>query len=156
MDILIGNNVFWNLISVGQVKLNEEGLLLQKTRLGWVLAGPMPNSYLGPKTNVVQCNLIQNLGVEKQFAKFWELEEHFNNKVKSNEEKFCESHFSHMVKRDANCRFIVTIPFKGDLSQLGDSKEIAERRLLNIERKLQGNPQLKSEYLKFLTEYSDL
>lgn len=34
IDILIGNNVFWNLISLGHVKLNDEGLLLQKTRLG--------------------------------------------------------------------------------------------------------------------------
>lgn len=43
IDILIGNNIFWNLISLGQVKLNNEGLLLQKTRLGWILAGPTPN-----------------------------------------------------------------------------------------------------------------
>ena len=122
IDILIGNNIFWNLISVGQVKLNEEGLVLQKTRLGWILAGPMPRFNLSPQTNVVSCNLTQNLCVESQLLKFWEFEENLTKRANSNEEKLCDSHFYMTVKRDENGRFVVTIPFKGHLSQLGDSK----------------------------------
>ena len=156
IDILIGNNIFWNLISVGQVKLNREGLVLQKTRLGWILAGPMPRFNLSPQTNVVRCNLTQNLCVEGQLLKFWELEENLTKRANSKEEKLCDSHFSKTVKRDENGRFVVTIPFKGHLSQLGDSRQMAERRLLNIEKKLLRNSELKREYSEFLCEYNDL
>ena len=87
VDILIGNNVFWNLICIGQIKLNDEGLILQKTRLGWILAGPIPNSSLKSQFNIIRCNLIQNLNVEKQLVKFWELEEHLHKREKSVDEK---------------------------------------------------------------------
>ncbi|XP_033213705.1 uncharacterized protein LOC117170777 [Belonocnema kinseyi] len=125
IDILIGNNIFWTLICIGQVKLNDQGLLLQKTRLGWILAGPMPNSSLMSRFNTVRCNLIQNINIEKQIAKFWELEEHLNKKSKSIDEKLCESLFSKTVKRDANGRFIVTIPFKDETP-----KEIVQTALI--------------------------
>ncbi|XP_033231493.1 uncharacterized protein LOC117182504, partial [Belonocnema kinseyi] len=156
IDILIGNNIFWTLICIGQVKLNDQGLLLQKTRLGWILAGPMSNSSLISRFNTVRCNLIQNINIEKQIAKFWELEEHLDKKSKSIDEKLCESLFSKTVKRDANGIFIVTIPFKGNLDQLGESKEQAERRFLNLERKLKRKPELKKEYTAFMTEYEKL
>ena len=48
------------------------------------------------------------------------------------------------------------IPFKRHLSQLGDSKQKAERHLLNIERKLLRNPELKRTYSEFLCEYNKL
>ncbi|XP_033228509.1 uncharacterized protein LOC117180229 [Belonocnema kinseyi] len=118
IDILIGNNIFWTLICIGQVKLNGQSLLLQKTRL--------------------------------------ELEEHLDKKSKSIDENLCESLFSKTVKRDANGRFIVTIPLKGNLDQLGESKEQAERCFLNLERKLERKPELKKEYTAFMTEYEKL
>ena len=39
IDLLIGVELFWNLICVGQIKSSDKHLTLQKTRLGWILAG---------------------------------------------------------------------------------------------------------------------
>ncbi|XP_043466955.1 uncharacterized protein LOC122501502 [Leptopilina heterotoma] len=156
IDILIGNNIFWNLISLGQVKLNNEGLLLQKTRLGWILAGPTPNLCLNPVLNTVNCNLIQTLNLETQLTKFWELDEHFESKPKTLNDKYCESFFEKTTKRDENGKFIVTIPLKGNLDQLGESKEQALRRFLNLEKRLKKNPELKTDYNNFMIEYENL
>ena len=90
IDILIGNNIFWNLISVGQVKLNEESLVLPNSRLDWILASPKPRFNLNPQTNVVRCNLTQNLCVESQLLKFWELEEKLTKRANSKDEKLCD------------------------------------------------------------------
>ncbi|XP_029055099.2 uncharacterized protein LOC114882378 [Osmia bicornis bicornis] len=49
IDVLIGAEVFWQLLCVGQVRSPSDHLTLQKTRLGWILAGragdPRPASF---------------------------------------------------------------------------------------------------------------
>lgn len=40
VDILIGAGVFWELLCVGQLRLGDCLPILQKTKLGWVVAGP--------------------------------------------------------------------------------------------------------------------
>jgi len=39
---------------------------------------------------------------------------------------------------------------------MGDSKDITMKRFLSLERRLDKNPSLKSEYVKFLREYEGL
>lgn len=34
IDMLIGANIFWDLLQMGQIKLNDKGPILQKTCLG--------------------------------------------------------------------------------------------------------------------------
>lgn len=48
IDALIGAQLFFQLLCIGQIRLNEHGLTLQRTRLGSVLAG---------KTNVAKGEL---------------------------------------------------------------------------------------------------
>lgn len=156
VDILIGNNVFWNLICIRPINLNDDGLILQKTRLGWILAGPLPSSLSKNQTNSSNCNLIRNLDLENQLAKFWELEEIPVTVSKSTEEELCESHFIKTFKREDDGRFVVNILFKGNLDQLGDSREQAVRRFLKLEKKLEKNPHLKLDYNAFMSEYWDL
>ncbi|XP_055543437.1 uncharacterized protein LOC129728988 [Wyeomyia smithii] len=69
------------------------------------------------------------------------------------EEKRCEDHFYKHTVRDDDGKFIVRLPFLDSSSLLGDSRQIAEKRLSHIERKLQRNPHLKLEYHAFLREY---
>jgi hypothetical protein len=44
----------------------------------------------------------------------------------------------------------------GDPNQLGTSHRSAEHRLLAIERRLERDPELKTEYHRFMTEYEEL
>ncbi|XP_037944114.1 uncharacterized protein LOC119676918 [Teleopsis dalmanni] len=48
------------------------------------------------------------------------------------------------------------LPFKGDTSTLGNSQEIALRRYLSMERRLDSNIELKLEYVKFMQDYENL
>lgn len=45
IDILLGANIFWDLLCVGQVKTNNLGPILQKTHLGWILSVPSRRSF---------------------------------------------------------------------------------------------------------------
>ncbi|XP_033212150.1 uncharacterized protein LOC117169753 [Belonocnema kinseyi] len=153
IDIFLGNAVFWSLICVGQIKLNNEGLILQKTRLGWMLAGPMPDS----PSKLVSCNAISKINIESQLRQFWELEEfNLDKRVTSVDEGFCEEFFVKTLKRDNEGRFIVTIPLKRNPQCLGDSREIAKRRLLNLESRLGKQTELREDYSRFIREYIDL
>ncbi|XP_030753971.1 uncharacterized protein LOC115880817 [Sitophilus oryzae] len=151
IDMLLGADLFWDLICVGQIKLNKNGPILQKTRFGWVLAGPV-NSIPGTS---IQCNFSKNIS-ENDLQRFWEIENFPNNKILSSEEKYCEEHFVKNTFRNEAGRFNVTIPFKGDISKLGDSKNLALKRFSYLERKLQNNGMLRELYCKFMQEYIDL
>ncbi|KAJ8950956.1 hypothetical protein NQ318_008397 [Aromia moschata] len=56
---------------VGQINLSTRGPILQKSRFGWIVAGSIPSS----TAQTSHCNLSQNIGLEKQLTRFWEVEE---------------------------------------------------------------------------------
>ena len=47
----------------------------------------------------------------------------------------------------------MSIPFKDEISDLGDSLSTAHKRLLAMERKLSKNVQLRDKYIEFLADY---
>lgn len=60
-------------------------------------------------------------------------------------------------QRDQHGRFVVQLTLKNEISLLGRSQEIAERRLrVEIERKLQKDNELKKIYTDFIREYEAL
>lgn len=150
VDLLIGSGVTLALFSVGQINLSREGhdLYLQKTRLGWVVAGGMPSR--GTPKNT--CHLSN---LEVQLAKFWEIEEIPVDKPKSIQEIECESHFVRTARGDDG-RYIVRLPFRKTDVRLGESRTAALRRLSALERRLESNTILKREYSKVLKEYLSL
>ncbi|XP_058817817.1 uncharacterized protein LOC131681123 [Topomyia yanbarensis] len=96
-------------------------------------------------------------GLCQQLRKFWEIEEYAVPKIHiSEEEKRCEEHFSMHTVRNNSGKFTVRLPFLHPPSQLGDSRQMAVRRLEHMERKLHRNPLLKQEYHAFLREYLEL
>ncbi|XP_066600221.1 uncharacterized protein [Prorops nasuta] len=151
VDILLGAEWFWRILCVGQISLNQQGLVLQKTKLGWIVGGP--NS-IAP-TSSVNCNMVST-SLEDKLEAFWSIESPSVQRVLSFEERECERIFASTFTRNEEGRFVVTIPLKIDPSKLGDSRESAERRLLSLERKFNRQPRLKEAYIKFLKEYEEL
>lgn len=83
------------------------------------------------------CGVPANLQLSNQLEKFWKMEE-INHKLQcSKEENECEAHFASTFTRNHEGRFIVELPLKGDIEQLGESYHIAERRFKTLERKLE-------------------
>ncbi|XP_066255904.1 uncharacterized protein [Euwallacea similis] len=108
------------------------------------------------------CNLSVNSRhggreIEFDLKRFWEVEENFaETKAWSAEELSCEEHFQRTHKRSSDGRFVVAIPFKHPVTELGNSKEKALQRFLSLERKLNKDQGMKDEYCKFIREYLSL
>lgn len=148
IDLLIGSRALISMFSVGQINLSceEQDLYLQKTRLGWVVAGGVPSQ----KASKATCHITT---LHEQLCKFWSIEEVTTRKPRSKEEMQCETHFLSNVTRDGSGRYIVRLPFRETSDRLGDSRSIALKRLLSLERKLDVNEGLKIEYTRVIEEY---
>ncbi|XP_066260793.1 uncharacterized protein [Euwallacea similis] len=158
IDLLIGSELFYRLLCVGQISLGPNSPILQKTRFGWVVSGAMMQAGI--------CSTVCNLSVnsrhggreiEFDLKRFWEVEENFaETKTWSAEELSCEEHFQRTHRRSSDGRFVVAIPFKHPVTELGNSKEKALQRFLSLERKLSKDQGMKDEYCKFIREYLSL
>ncbi|XP_065094442.1 uncharacterized protein LOC135714967 [Ochlerotatus camptorhynchus] len=83
---------------------------------------------------------------------FWECEEGFTTTNYSMEETKCEEHYQKTVKRMEDGRYSVGLPKSNEvLARLGESKEIAHRRLMLLDRRLA----LRKEYHAFMADYLD-
>lgn len=160
VDMLIGCDLFYELLCVGQIKLGKDEPIMQKTMLGWILAGPVSSSVCSYFTRSfvthVQSDNYSQSNVEFKIEKFWELEETSLRKPLSAEGAFCEDHFEKNVRRDVDGRFIVSIPFKDSTQKLGNSRTNAERRFLSIENKFAKDRELHKRYSDFMHEYEEL
>ncbi|XP_043466286.1 uncharacterized protein LOC122501086 [Leptopilina heterotoma] len=152
VDALLGAEIFYDLISVGQIKLSKQSAVLQKTKLGWVLAGKIGQAVQNKRTH---CHLsLENIG--NQIKLLWELDEFPPKKFLSPEESEVEKHFKENTKRDRDGKYTVKLPVNEKINKLGSSYTIAERQFLALERKFESNKELKNEYCKFMREYEEL
>jgi hypothetical protein len=148
IDLLIGNELFMRLLSVGQISSKTpNGPIFQKTQLGWIIGGTLPMATA--PTSV--CHVSQT--VEQQIQKFWQIEEFDHKTSLSADDEYCEKYFQASTRRDHSGRFIVKLPFKHDPPNLGVSKNAAINRLRSMETKFKRDPQLQFEYNNFMNEY---
>jgi len=90
--------------------------------------------------------------------RFWRLENYDNDKSKilSLDEKRCERHFERTTTRSDEGRFIERLPFHDNDLPIGANREIALKRLYQLERTLSRNETLRNRYIEFMREYIDL
>ncbi|XP_012136800.1 uncharacterized protein LOC105662012 [Megachile rotundata] len=135
IDMLLGSGAALSLLSIGQINLappEEPGLYLQKTKVGWVIGGSSPGSDSPHSTT---CHNIRTLHFG--MARFWEIEESPQTQHLSDSDKFAEQHYVRHTKRNNDGRYVVALPFKDNIGQLGESKTQALKRFESLERKLQ-------------------
>ncbi|XP_011169928.2 uncharacterized protein LOC105202933 [Solenopsis invicta] len=154
IDILLGTEKFWELLCIGQIKLGKNKPIIQKTLLGWVVSGTVDISN-SDRNGQTSCNLSTMEILNQTVQKFWEIEGFQNDKKLTSEEKYCEELFNSSYKRQTDGRFIVKYK-KEVLPLLNDSREIALKRFLSLERKLSKQPTFKEEYVAFMREYQQL
>lgn len=157
IDMLLGSQVFWEIICVGQVQLGAGLPILHKTLMGWIIAGNL-NLKQTQLNSSINCLNIQpsNLQLDEQLTKFWQLEEVNCQSSFSITDKYCESHFLENTRRDQYGRFTVSIPLKNTINNLGNSRQAALNRFISLEKRLSKNNNLRNEYVKFMTEYETL
>ncbi|GFS49999.1 integrase catalytic domain-containing protein [Trichonephila clavipes] len=155
IDLLLSNQIFFEILNSGKLKLADEKLILQDTVFGYVTSGVMSHNY----TKKSYCGLVTNANeLNNSIKRFWEIENcpDFEIPTMSREEKLCEEHFTSTYNRDETGRFIVKMPLSRDPSCLGDSKQMALRRLNSLWRRLVQDPKILELYRNFIHEYLEM
>ncbi|KAL4096395.1 hypothetical protein QTP88_021357 [Uroleucon formosanum] len=147
IDMLLGAEIFFELMTTGQLRPTPHGPIFKNTTLGWIVSGSVSNNER--KTETASVSLVSLCNLEKQIARFWQLEEVNNNNVLSLEEKLCKKYFYQNVRREVDGRYVVSLPFS-DVSKLGKSYNTALRSFLSLERRLQSDTELKKKTYKFV------
>lgn len=156
IDLLIGAESFWDLISVGQIRLGKQSPILQKSLLGWLVSRPIGGSK-SKKIKQTSCNLSIMQELSNTMNRFWEIEGYPVANDLNPEEEYCEKHFKETHTRQSDGRFVVKLPIKKEvLKSLTGSREVALKRFLALERKFAKNSEFKTEYVKFMQEYFQL
>lgn len=155
VDLLLGAEIFFDLMCVGRIKLSPTQPTWQKTLLGWIASGSLVTAT--PSQNGTICSLATNEQLNANLSRFWQIEHDERQVTRSPEERKCERHFAETYRRDEEGKFIVSMPIEEEqLRRLGESRDLAIKRFKNIERKFERQPQLKQEYSKFMHEYLEL
>ncbi|XP_045541461.1 uncharacterized protein LOC123722953 [Papilio machaon] len=96
--------------------------------------------------------------VDQLLRQFWEINEDSPNvKPLSKAERQCEEHFKKTHTRNTDGRYKVRLPFKDeDAPNLGNSRQLALKRLHQMENKFKRIPEFHEEYCKFMRQYESL
>lgn len=160
INMILGCEIFFELMCIGQIKLGKNLPVLQKTLLGWIAAGPVPCYKSNVrKSDVMLSNcLFSQDSLKNSIEKFWLVEEVSSTpqSLMTKEELECENYFVKTTTRNESGRFIVKLPLKETFHELGESQQIALSRLHSIERRLARNPELEKSYKTFMEEYINL
>lgn len=159
IDMLLGSEVFWSILGSQRKELGKNMPILQDSALGWIIAGNLSlnNSTTEPNKMSVNNLCMDVCTLDQKLSKFWDIEEvDIERRNLSLSEKYCEDYFKETTTRDEQGKFVVRIPFKNNLNQLGFSRNIALNRFESLEKRLKKNSSLKKEYQTFMAEYENL
>ncbi|GFV97517.1 DUF1758 domain-containing protein [Trichonephila clavipes] len=146
IDLLLGAEIFYEILLPGQTNLLNTKLIFQNTVFGYIASGSIPVS----SENKPHCGLIKdNVDLEKTMRRFWEIENVEPETIKNKETIICEEHFQKNHARDSTGRYIVSMPFKKDPNCLGQSKDIALKKLNSLWNRLKREP----NYLKLYRDF---
>ncbi|XP_076384449.1 uncharacterized protein LOC143263129 [Megalopta genalis] len=154
IDMLLGAGTALSILSVGQINLSQPDdpdLYLQKTMLGWVIGGSAPTF---KPIRSASCHTHTSLQFD--LTRFWEIEDGPQIPHFSEAETACEEYFKNTITRNAEGRYVVSLPFNNDKPKLGESKSAAYKRFLSLERRLKRDPELNNQYKAIFKEYLDL
>lgn len=156
IDVLVGAEVFWNVLGTASINLGKQQPTLRETKLGWIVSGPVALPLHSSSSSQSHfCNMSMN-DVNTNLNKFWQLDSVSSTHSLSQEERACEDSFLANTTRDENGTFVVTIPLKEHPRVLGDSYNMAKQRFLSLERRFSRDPVFKERYIAFMREYERL
>ncbi|XP_024892506.1 uncharacterized protein LOC112467859, partial [Temnothorax curvispinosus] len=168
IQIIIGADLYSDLILDGIRKGDIGQPIAQNSVLGWVISGPLKSnatdahsttmhSAQSPLARISMHHAFCSPSLEEELRRFWEVEELPKQSILTPQEKQCEEHFRATHSRDSDGRYIVRLPFKKDPPiDIGTSRFRAEKMLNTSLHRFQNNSPLANEYKEFLSEYERL
>ena len=144
IEILIGADIVGKLMT-GQLKALRNGMVAVENKLGWTIMGELPSQ------NVASCLaqdvtslFISNAAV----SDMWSLDaigirDAIEVQSKAEIEQSVREHFLQTVRQTKDGHYEVHLPWILHHAALPDNKRIAQKRLLNVTRKLEAVDRLK-------------
>ncbi|XP_065370916.1 uncharacterized protein LOC135963067 [Calliphora vicina] len=155
IELLLGGDIYPKILRNGLRWDSTQSLVAQQTVFGWIITGK-----IATQNNIRSVSSFYNeIALNNQLQKFWELEEVPKKPRLSEEDLHCENVYQSTTYRDDSGRFVVSLPFRREYPEdinIGSSRHIALSQFLRNESRLMKNPQLKSEYDRVISEYSSL
>lgn len=156
IDLLVGAEAFFEMLLSGKIKMSSDLPVLQESTLGWLVSGRVAGS--AAVTTVRACQAISAPEVDAELTnllkKFWTIDDQTVEPKPDDDD--CERHFAETHVRAADGRYVVRLPFRKEIEELGASRQQAEKRFNHLERRLDQNPAQKKQYAEFIKEYVDL
>ncbi|XP_049867240.1 uncharacterized protein LOC126367655 [Pectinophora gossypiella] len=155
IDMLLGIDVYTEILKNNLIKGPPGTPCAQETSLGWILFGNISDAHSEEETVVMHHHL--DLDIHDILKNMWDVE-HTNKRKFTAEEKLCEEIYDTTQSRTSDGRYVVKIPLKTNdtVKEVGETRNIALKRLNHLERKFEKNPKLKQEYKKVIEEYIEL
>lgn len=163
VHILLGADVYGQILKEGLMQGPPGSLVAQNTALGWILSGKVSLT----KEVITNCCHHVTIFAQNQIdenellKKFWEIESVIpgvQKKILSEDEQRCEEIYAQTTCRDETGRYIVKLPFRDQdpKCQYGNSRDLAIKRFLLLERKFKKNRELAMRYAEVFHEYINL
>ena len=153
IDVLIGASLFPHLILPDVVSSKTSAPPAINTVLGYVIMGSVPTVGNYTVSAATTCCMVQET-TANIIKKFWELEELSVPQIQCQNDIECEEFYRTTTERDiVSGRYTVGLPFIEDVFSLGNSYDIARKRFLYLERKLEASPKLRVAYDEVIREY---
>ncbi|XP_063626410.1 uncharacterized protein LOC134798006 [Cydia splendana] len=165
IDMLVNVNLFAAALQSGVVKGNADEPIAVRTVFGWLVMGECPiivntsrsRCHKGSEGDTQRCYLVSSLSLDNNIKRFWELEsvDPPKNIVLSKSEMSCENQMETSYCRTPEGRMVVPLTYVDpqDKPRFSNCREIALKRLLNLERKFKLNPQFRTAYVNFMDDY---
>nr|CAI5839091.1 unnamed protein product [Callosobruchus analis] len=153
IDGIIGAELFPLLLGIDKIVCDGGSPYAIQTAFGYVIMGEVP---ITGSDNVDSFLVYQEESViENLLRKFFELENVPDRVVMNEDDRICEKLYAESVQRDMSGRFTVALPFKLSPDNLGNSKFVAENRLLSLEKRLSRSVELRVQYNSVMKDFID-
>ncbi|XP_060858122.1 uncharacterized protein LOC132935520 [Metopolophium dirhodum] len=151
VDLLIGGGSFFNILGTTKIPLNIGSVTLYESNFGWLVTGELPKRQTPTLLSIGQT-------IEEDWKVLGIVEDTSYGRTsrankRSQEELETVQHFKQYTIRDEEGRFVVRLPIKETISEIGETLPMAIARFLNVEKRLQHDEHLKNKYIRFMNEY---
>ncbi|XP_065077875.1 uncharacterized protein LOC135701095 [Ochlerotatus camptorhynchus] len=155
VDLVLGIEHFFDFFETGRrMSLGEGNPALHESLFGWIVSGGVS---VPSRSLQITCNVSMLDELDALIYRFLSCEEVESGKAHSPEETQCEDIFDSTVQRGSDGRYTVSLPMNEDaVSRVGDSRDIAYRRLQGTERRLAKDSSLREQYNAFMEDYIKL
>ncbi|XP_018399602.1 PREDICTED: uncharacterized protein LOC108777262 [Cyphomyrmex costatus] len=136
-----------------KIKLGKNQPIAQKTKLGWIIAGPISFKGYNESSIVSVSSISAVITIKTQLERFWQIEE-CNVQLEASENFANRNLIKHI---DATQLVVSKFDYHyASVDRLGHSRDIAIKRLRHMERKFTKSPEIKQQYKIFMQEYEEL